>query len=390
MKKTTVGRLGVALLVGIASTLSACGAGGGGASKGDTSQGFLDDNQQIVTTLFEGTYGEPPAQGPEAKPGMKVWIISYGQSYAGAALEAGAAQDAASTLGWDTKIYDAKFDPSNAVAGIRQAVAAGADGVFVPWFDCASIKAGLLEAQQAGVFVVTDEASDCAGEPLFDYVVQYHPGTFEINDGSVSGYLQGWGAALASYTIDRTGGKAKVLVFNQTDTSTFGDVVKGGNDRFAECGGCEIVDTVDFTNADVGPNLQQKAQQALLQHPEANAIFAPGDGILVGGVLAALRASGNRYGSMVIAGGEGSSVIGDLRDYDGDWAVSTLPLDWSAYQAIDALHRLLAGEQPVADSGIGYQLVDKEHNLPSGDLATPTADGAPIDFSALYGKAWSR
>lgn len=392
MKKTARGTLGVALLVGVALVLGACGAGGSGSGGGGggTSQNFLRQNKQLVDSLFKGTYGAPPSQGPAPKLGTKIWIISYGQSYAGAALEAGAAQTAARTLGWDATIYDAKFDPSNAVAGIRQAVAAGARGVFIPWFDCASIKAGLLAAHQAGVFVVTDEAADCAGQHLFDYIVQYHPGTFKVNDGSVSGYLQGWGAALASYAIDRTEGKAKVLLFDQTDTSTFGDVIKGGKDRFAECGGCEVVDTVSFTNADVGPNLQQKAQQALLQHPEANAIFAPGDGILVGGVLAALRASGDRYGSMVIAGGEGSSVIGDLRSYRGDWAVSTLPLDWSGYQAIDALNRLVAGQKPVSDSGIGYQLVDKEHNLPSGALATAMTDGTPINFATLYNAAWKR
>lgn len=390
MKKVVTGRLGIALLVGVALLLSACGAGGSGSGNGQTSASSLASTKQLVDTLFKGTFTAPPSKGPAPLPAKKIWIISYGQSYAGAALEAAAAQKAAEVLGWTATIYDAKFVPSNAVAGIEQAVAAGANGIFVPWFDCASIKAGLLAAQQAGVPVVTDEASDCPGEHLFKYIVSFHPGTFAANDGSVSGYLQGWGAALASYAIDRTNGKAKVLMFDQTDTSTFGDVVKGGVDRLAECGGCQVVDTIKFTNADIGPSLQQKAQQALLQNPEANTIFAPGDGILVGGVLAALRASGNKYGSMVIAGGEGSAVIGSLRTYPGDWAVCTLPLDWSGYQAIDALNRLFAGQQPVSDSGIGYQLVDKNHNLPPGDLAVPMKDGTPIDFATLYDHAWKR
>ncbi|QSR24875.1 hypothetical protein CFH99_04500 [Nocardioides aromaticivorans] len=389
MKHSARRSLGVTLLVCIIALLSACGgSGAGGSGGGETSRDFLDQNKEVVDTLFEGTYVDPPPAAPAPKAGAKLWIISYGQSYSGAALESSAAEDAARTLGWDVTIYDAKFDPNKAVDGLRQAVAAGADGVFVLWFDCASIKAGLLEADQAGVFVAADEATDCSDKPLFDYIVSYHPGTFDQNDGSFAGYLQGWGAALASYAIERTDGKAKALMFDQTDTSSIGLVNKGARARLDECEGCEVVQTVKFTGADIGPGLQQRAQQALLQHPEVDVIIAPADGVLSGGVLAALRASGSRYGSMVIAGGEGSSVLTDMRDYRGDWAVNTLPLDWSGYQAVDALNRLLIGEKPAADSGIGYQLVDKEHNLPGGDLAVGMRDGAPIDFAGLYGQSW--
>lgn len=391
MKHSARRSLGVTLLVCIAALLSACGgAGAGGSGGGETSQDFSDQNKEVVDTLFEGTYVDPPASAPVPKAGAKVWIISYGQSYSGAALEASAAEDAAHTLGWDVTVYDAKFDPNKAIDGLRQAVAAGADGVFVLWFDCASIKAGLLEADQAGVFVAADEAADCSDKPLYDYIVSYHPGTFDQNDGSFEGYLQGWGAALASYAIDRTDGKAKALMFDQTDTASVGLVNKGALARLSECGGCEVVQTVEFTGADIGPALQQKAQQALVQHPEADVIIAPADGVLSGGVLAALRASGARYGSTVIAGGEGSSMLGDMRDYPGDWALNVLPLDWSAYQAVDAINRLLAGEKTLADSGIGYQLVDRDHNLPEGDLAVAMRDGGPIDFAALYGATWKK
>ena len=40
-------------------------------------------------------------------------------------------------------------------------------------------------------------------------------------------------------------------------------------------------------------------------------------------------------------------------------------------------------EAPVADSGLGWQLVDKEHNLPPSGPFVPS-----VDFTAVYKKAW--
>jgi hypothetical protein len=39
------------------------------------------------------------------------------------------------------------------------------------------------------------------------------------------------------------------------------------------CSGCKIVDTVKLGLTDVGPPLQSKSQSAILQRPEANAVF---------------------------------------------------------------------------------------------------------------------
>ena len=39
--------------------------------------------------------------------------------------------------------------------------------------------------------------------------------------------------------------------------------------------------------------------------------------------------------------------------------------------------------QPPADSGIGWTMVDKDHNLPASGEFVP-----PVDFQAQYKAAW--
>ena len=46
----------------------------------------------------------------------------------------------------------------------------------------------------------------------------------------------------------------------------------GGLDQLKQCPGCEVVE-VEITISDYGPPLQQKMEQALLQHPDIDAVL---------------------------------------------------------------------------------------------------------------------
>lgn len=54
-----------------------------------------------------------------------------------------------------------------------------------------------------------------------------------------------------------------------------------------------------------------------------------------------------------------------------------------AYAAVDALNRLFAGA-PQVDSGMGWQIVTKDHNLPTAGTEYDTT----IDYRAAFGKLW--
>lgn len=398
--KRRMGPRAILMLVAVlaaACGLAACGGssgssagttatGEGGGSSSTVSSGGDSAAQKRLDELYEGTYGLPPKTAPKPEAGKTVWLISCGQSVTACANGIQGAQEAAEALGWSTKLFDTKGDPSAMLDGVRSAVAAGAGGIFVYAIDCSLVKSGLQEAKAAGIPVVGAESADCSdveeGAPsLFSYVTHY------VGNRTFPEFMREWGGAQADWDIAELDEAAKTIVFKETDGFSVLTAVEGFEEEFAGCGGCEIVETVEFTLNELGPALQQKAQQALLQHPEANSIEVPYDAVMTAGVAPALRASG-RLNEMRIMGGEGNVANMDMiRDGTGQDAAVGLPLEWEGWAAIDGLNRIIDG-QPTVDSGIGLQVVDEEHNLPQSGPFVPLRDGKPIPFAQLYRKAF--
>jgi ribose transport system substrate-binding protein len=349
----------------------------------DVDAKMLEDVQKAVDTAYKGTGREPPKQASKPQSGKKVWIISPGQIGESASIPTKAAQEAGEAIGWKMTLYDSKLDVANFSLGIRQAIAARADGVILHSIDCPLVKQALQEAKKANVKIVAYYSLDCddpsvKGQPLFDGSVN-----FGTQFGDYAALTRAWGAAKADWVIAKTKGKAKVISFKEDELLVVKYIREGFEQGLAKCKTCEIVKTVDFTLADLGPKLQQKAQGALLQHPEANAIHVPYDSAVLLGISAALIESG-RNDQVELIGGEGfPSNIQLIRDNKGQDAANAFPAKWTGYAAIDSLNSVFHGDKPQF-SGIGYKLIDREHNLPAvGQGYSPE-----VDFKAAYKKAW--
>ncbi len=357
-----------------ASTVSSGGEGGGTAF------------DARLEELYEGTYDYPPKTAPKPQPGKTIWLISCGQQIGACANGTRGAQEAAEALGWKTKVFDSGADPSEMLNGVRSAVAAGADGIYVYVIDCSLIKGGLEEAKAAGIPVVAAGSADCSdvekdAPSLFTYVASY------AGNHDFAEYIREWGAAQGTWDIVETNEEAKTIVFKDAASFAVLTELEGFEEEYAKCSGCEVVDTVEFTSEELGPALQQKASQALLQHPEANSVWVPYDAVMTAGVAPALRASGN-LPKMRIMGGEGNEANMELiREDNGQDAIVGVPGEWEGWAAIDGLNRILDGEKP-ADSGIGIQVVDDNHNLtPSGQFV-PQINGKLVPFADLYKQAF--
>lgn len=379
---TKIGRLlGLTALVAL-TALAACGSSeGGGGSDEQASSGDVAKYQRQLDALYKGTY-EAPSGGPvDPPPGKNVWIISTGQEIETAQNAVKAMEEAGDDLGWEVTLFDGKFESSRQIAGIEQALADRADGLVLVYVDCAPVKAALQQAKDAGVAVTGIESKDC--EPgLIDHVVKYAG-----EEDFATWVAHGFGGTQAKWVIAKTKGEAKTIVTVQTDLYTTAVTYDPGiTDEFAKCETCEIVDTIEFVGTEFGPPLQQKIEQSLNQHPEANSFIAAYDAVLTGGGgAAALRASG-RLDEIESMGGEGSvpgiELIYEDRGMD---ACSGIPTAWEGYGAIMGLARIFAGQDPDrGNSGIGAQACDREHNLP------PEGESyeAPIDFVAEYNKLW--
>jgi ribose transport system substrate-binding protein len=280
-------------------------------------------------------------------------------------------------------LYDSKLDVANFSLGIRQAIVAKADGIILQSIDCPLVKPALTEARDAEVKIVAYYALDCDdpsvnGQPLYDGSVN-----FGSQVGTYADLTRAWGAAKADWVIARTKGRAKVISFKQDEVLVVKYIREGFEHELARCKTCEIVETVDFTRADLGPKLQQKAQRALAQHPEANAVHVPYDSAMLLGISAALLESGRNDQIDVIAGEGFPTNIQLIRDNKGEDAANAFPARWTGYAAIDSLNSVFNGTPPQ-DSGIGYRLIDREHNLPLPGQGYESA----VDYQSAYKRAW--
>jgi ribose transport system substrate-binding protein len=339
--------------------------------------------QHQIDLAYAGTDRDPPTTAAKPQRGKKVWIISPSQIGESASVATNAAKEAGELVGWKMTLFDAKGDPANFSAGIRQAIAAKADGIILHAIDCAWVKQALVEAQAAKVKTLAYYALDCddpsvKGEPLYSGSVN-----FGSQFGDYASLTRAWGAVKADWVIVKTQGQAKAISFKEDELLVVKYIREGFEQELAKCTTCQVVKTVDFTIPDFGPKLQQKAQGALLQHPEANAIHVPYDTPMLLGIGNAVLESGRNDQLSVIAGEGFPSNVQLIRDNKGQDAANAFPAVWTGYAAVDSLNSVFNGQKPQ-DSGIGYRLIDREHNLPAAGKGYE----ASKDFRTAYKKAW--
>lgn len=381
--------------------LAACGLSSGSNSpNGSTS--LSANTQKAIDAAYKGDFGTPPQTAPKPSPGKNIWVVTLSATVIDYHA-AGQIIDAAKLMGWHVTIFDGKFSPDTIVSGLRQAVAAKADGIVLTAVDCASVKAGLQDVKAAHIPVVGVEDLDCNQQVGNNGVLQDtgQPGLFSaqplynLPSGGVTTFVGFYGGVYGPYQAvgmaAGTKGNGKIIALDETDVPFIAVGFDAFNKTLAQsCPACKIVDTIDFVGTDLGPTLQQKVAQALVQHPEANAIYGLYDAPTQD-VATAVIGSG-RTNSLFVMGGEGTAPVADLiRENRGVNAGVGYSVTWEAWSALDALNRLFHGEKPVGTpdgagfpSGMGAQLYDSHHNMPSKGQRFQ----GPIDFQAAYRKAW--
>ena len=338
-----------------------------------------------LNALYKGTLKSPSTASRPAVKGKKIVIISAGQSSISASVPVNAAAAAARKIGWQVSVYDEQLNPANAPGLMRQAISSGADGIILDATDCPTVKGPLQEAKARGVVVVGIYSFDCndpafvgGGSPLFTGYINYGVAIGRAIDK----FTESYGAAQADAMIAATGGKAQVIYFNDPEFVVLKYTGQGFLNEIAKCSGCKVVDKIQFTGTELGATLQQKAASALLQHPEANSVKSPYTAATILGISAAVSQSG-RAGNLYVMGGEGFQPELDLmRAHQGVSAAMIAPSDWTGWAAADTMNSLFRHEKP-AYSGLGWQLVDAQHNLPaSGPFVSS------VDYKSIYEKAW--
>lgn len=353
------------------------------AAAGDGEPDFLVAAQERLDRWYEGTHRDPPAESPPPMEGTNLWILSCGQAAEGCAVPADAAKEAAEAIGWDVTVFDGKLNPAEYSNGVNSAVAAGADAIVLDVVDCQYAAQALSDAKEAGVMIYGLHSLDCddpavGGEPVFDAELTYGE--------EFSNYRElviGFGGTKADWIIVQTEGQANTIQFNQDELLVVKYIGDGFEETMATCTTCEVT-SVEFVLADLGPPLQAKAEQALLQNPDANSIMVPYDSAMTLGISSAIEESG-RKDELFVMGGEGFVAnIQNARDDKAQDAGTGYGFEWEGWATVDGVNRLLNGEEQV-DCGCGFAVWDRDHNFPE-EAGVPFQ--VPVDFRAHYLKIW--
>jgi ribose transport system substrate-binding protein len=367
-----------------APTASSASASASGSDAGTTASGVPAAVTSLLDAGYKGTFQAPPTSGPKAAAGKSVWVISCGQVAASCAEIADAAMSAGKALGWNMTLFDGKLDPTLYSQGILQAIAAHASGIFTVAVDCSIATSPLKQAKAAGIATAGVSNFDCndplnnIAPPLYSTYVKYT---------GITGYgttYADWKKYNAAWIIAQTDGKAKVINSYSPGYLVAEYQNKGFTQEMSLCSTCSIVSSLGITATEqAGTGAQQALQTAITQDQSANAIQVGVSGWFGRFANAAIRSSGRT--SLAIAGDEcDTAAIAAIKAGGPQQMCVARDFGWESWAAMDELNRQFAspGSAPV-DEGLGFEIVDKTHNLPSGSTWT-----APFNYQSAYEKIW--
>jgi ribose transport system substrate-binding protein len=398
----TPGRALVAVCatLAVAASLTACGddkkGEGPGTAATPTPSGsvsgppvdFMTESKNIVTTSFKGTNKVPDGTPRLAAKGIRLAIISRGQQSTSSKIPTDAAEEAARALGWTVLRYDLALEPRKAPQAVKDALQAGVHAI-VTNVDCAYAAQEFAEAKGRGVLIIPLFAFDCTdptvtgtpGPAQFTTFTNYTGNTQQRGDPARQN--AGAGILAAAAVIVATQGKAKVLAFNETSSTVLNYMHIGFVSQIKKCTTCQLLEEIKYTAEDVASGaLRTKVDDALRRHPEVTAIRGANSTAIQTAIAPALVAK-KIQGQVTVVGGEG--LLSDLdliRAKQGLNITLSFDTPWHAWAAVDTLNSTLNG-QPGRVPGVGFMLIDKDHNLPPSGPVQHN-----VNFKDVYRKAW--
>jgi ribose transport system substrate-binding protein len=313
--------------------------------------------------------------------------VSCGQESSGCASTTAQIISAVHAIGWKGTVCDGDFDVNNGYGNcITEGLAAHASGIILSaGFDCDLMVPQLRAAKAAHVPVVAAESIDCndplssvQGPPLFTSLLM------TAQYPNISQWMYARGEALAQYVIYRTGGHAQIIDLHFVGL-LFGEYMhEGFLAGIKTCSGCKILAEVESNNATVASGKDAGIlAAAVLAHPTANVIdYAFSSEVQSSQIQAAATKLGH---SALVVGGEGQiSSLDLIREGapvpDAEVAYNGEQISWAL---VDTMNRIFAGQPPVPE-GIGWVVVDKNHNLgQKGQYYIP-----PYNFTQIYLHSW--
>ncbi|ABL80139.1 MULTISPECIES: sugar ABC transporter substrate-binding protein [unclassified Nocardioides] len=349
---------------------------GGGDEIAQNAAEALDSN-----FYGQGSYTEPPAEGPEAQRGARIAVVNSGVQSPTGTKQVEAAREVAGLLGWDLSVYDGKYEPAEYQEGIRQAISQKADVIWLYSIDCPLAETALAEAKRAGIPVVSQEAADCTDvDPEAE---SYFADTLAFSQGTFIDWARAMGESQATWLLAQLGEDADVIEVSVPELVVTNAIHEGFTAAMEEqCPACKVTE-VKAQIADFGPALQEKIETALLRNPNANGMALSYDDLMTTGGSAAVMASGRNDSLAVVAGSGFPANVKLIRDGQGQDAGFAYDMGYETWAAADMINRLLAGEEQ-GESGVGIAVFDADNGLPPAGKAW----SVDIEYKPVYKAMW--
>jgi ribose transport system substrate-binding protein len=290
-----------------------------------------------------------PTEGPVLEAGKKIVVLPYDMKNPGNSRLVNAFQKVATEAGWDVTVADGQGTTTGQQAAVNQALSLQPDGIvlvsfpdtFIPYFQ---------QARESGIKVVGLTSAPNFG-PWVDNGI----------DWNVMQRIEDLGKALADWAIVDSNGQARVILISDRAFNVVEAKVKAMREEMQTCETCEIVLDTQVPFADANTRLPQLVPSWINEYGVEPPLYIlhPAD-YFVTFEVPALRSAGVEHGQVVLAGMDGDPTVYERIRADDSYQEVTIPFpfEMQAYQAVDTLNRLFAGQTP-ADYPSPVLLVDK-------------------------------
>lgn len=370
------------LAVGVAfATVASCSSSDSGSdddsdgsSSGSGASSEVSAAKAAYTPLTDPDAAEWPQPDQPFAPGdHKVAIVICGAAGAGCSTIGAAADEAAQTMGWESKVFDGAFDPSKQAGYIQQAALQDYDAVIIAGFDPGSVASAVESAVNKGLPVVCVE---CALDQADGVSV-------------VAGDFTAAGDAMGNYMIANSDAKAKVALFTDKAFPHIIQYTDAIEDTLSSsCSEC-TVDKQFFPTADLAKPGPPTWTAYLAAHPAGSFDWvATGYENMAVPFAKTLEDQGRTDVKITTYNGTIPDTMTEIESGSSP-LVSTIifPTTYEGWSAMDLAARLVNEQEPWDTEHLPILLVD-EGNV--GQLPEPKGDFMPnFDFKSMFQDQWS-
>lgn len=310
----------------------------GSASAADPSGDWLAAAQERLAALTgEQTTWAGPESGPPVVEGARVVFVSLDQQNPTVKQWADTVVAIGDRLGWEVTVIDARGTADGQLAAFNQAIALQPDGIISGAVQAADQQQVFEAAAEAGIPVTgIHAAAQAQGYPELGLAWNAAQDTQEI------------GRAAADFAIVDSAGEARVIVL----TDTLYEIARAKADAeedwiVTQCPGCTMLEYVNSPLSEVAQRIPQEVSGWIARHGTPFYVLTVAD-YYYDFVVPALRDLGVSTDDVKLVGADGTPAAYQ-RIRDGDYQVATVPspVELEAFIAVDALNRVMSGEEPA-------------------------------------------